>query len=62
MLKIGIIIGSMRPGRKAPAVADWVYSILKSRKDAEFMTFTPHEQHDKAVHAVADEVIAWGGL
>ena len=36
MLKIGIIIGSTRPGRKAPAVADWVYSILKSRKDAEF--------------------------
>ena len=36
MLKIGIIVGSTRPGRKAPAVADWVYSILKSRKDAEF--------------------------
>jgi NAD(P)H-dependent FMN reductase len=36
MLKIGIIVGSTRPGRKASAVADWVHSILKSRKDAEF--------------------------
>src|SRR6185436_13734079 len=36
MLKIGIIIGSTRPGRKAPAVAEWVYGLLKSRQDAEF--------------------------
>jgi NAD(P)H-dependent FMN reductase len=36
MLKIGIIVGGTRPGRKAPAIADWVYSILKGRKDAEF--------------------------
>jgi NAD(P)H-dependent FMN reductase len=36
MLKIGIIVGSTRPGRKAGAVAKWVYDILKFRKDAEF--------------------------
>ena len=36
MLKIGIIVGSTRPGRKAGAVAEWLYEILKSRKDAEF--------------------------
>src|SRR5258705_2663595 len=36
MLKIGIIVGSTRPGRKAGAVAKWVHDILKSRKDAEF--------------------------
>src|ERR1700704_1238987 len=36
MLKIGIIVGSTRPGRKASAVAMWVHDILKSRKDAEF--------------------------
>src|SRR2546425_9428277 len=36
MLKIGIIVGSTRPGRKAAAVAKWVHDILKSRKDAEF--------------------------
>ena len=35
MLKIGIIVGSTRPGRKAGAVAKWVHDILKS-KDAEF--------------------------
>src|SRR6202790_4720187 len=26
-----------------------------------FTTFKPHEQHDKAVHLMADEGIAWGG-
>src|SRR2546430_8353685 len=36
MLKIGIIVGSTRPGRKAAAVAKWVHDILKSRKDAVF--------------------------
>jgi NAD(P)H-dependent FMN reductase len=36
MLKVGIIVGSTRPGRKAADVAKWVYEILKSRKDAEF--------------------------
>src|SRR5690348_14073847 len=36
MLKIGIIVGSTRPGRKAAAVAKWVHDILKSRTDAEF--------------------------
>ena len=27
-----------------------------------FTTFKPREQHDKAVHLMADEVIAWGGV
>ncbi|MGH9534412.1 MAG: NADPH-dependent FMN reductase [Terriglobales bacterium] len=36
MLRIGIIVGSTRPGRKAAAVAKWVYDVLKSRADAEF--------------------------
>src|SRR5882762_263974 len=36
MLKIGVIVGSTRPGRKAAAVATWVHDILKSRKDAVF--------------------------
>lgn len=36
MLRVGIIVGSTRPGRKAAAVAKWVHEILKSRKDAEF--------------------------
>jgi NAD(P)H-dependent FMN reductase len=26
-----------------------------------FTTFKPHEKHDKAVHLMADEVMAWGG-
>jgi NAD(P)H-dependent FMN reductase len=36
MIKIGIIIGSTRPGRKAEAVAKWAYEIARKRKDAEF--------------------------
>ena len=36
MLKIGIILGSTRPGRNGEAVAKWVYEIAKKRTDAEF--------------------------
>jgi NAD(P)H-dependent FMN reductase len=36
MLNVGIIIGSTRPGRKAEAVARWVYGIAAKRSDASF--------------------------
>ena len=36
MIKIGIVIGSTRPGRKAEAVARWAYDIARKRTDAEF--------------------------
>ena len=36
MIIVGIIIGSTRPGRKAEAVAHWVYEIAARRSDAEF--------------------------
>jgi|SRR5580658_6318598 NAD(P)H-dependent FMN reductase len=36
MIKTAIVIGSTRPGRKAQAVAEWVYGIAKQRSDAEF--------------------------
>jgi len=36
MIKLAIIIGSTRPGRKAEAVAHWVWEIAKQRGDAEF--------------------------
>jgi len=35
MIKLAIIIGSTRPGRKADTVARWVYDIAKKRRDAE---------------------------
>jgi NAD(P)H-dependent FMN reductase len=35
-MRIAIVIGSTRPGRKGEAVASWVYEIAKTRKDAEF--------------------------
>ena len=36
MTKIGIIIGSTRPGRNAEQVSKWYYEVAKERKDAEF--------------------------
>jgi NAD(P)H-dependent FMN reductase len=36
MIKIGIIVGSTRPGRKAPDVARWVLDIAGMRADAVF--------------------------
>ncbi|OJH38177.1 NADPH-dependent FMN reductase [Cystobacter ferrugineus] len=36
MLKVAIIIGSTRPGRKGEAVARWVHELAKKRGDAEF--------------------------
>jgi len=36
VVRIGIIIGSTRPGRNAPQVANWVYEIAKKRNDAEY--------------------------
>jgi NAD(P)H-dependent FMN reductase len=36
MLRIAIIVGSTRPGRKAEAVAKWVYEFARTRSDAEF--------------------------
>lgn len=36
MLKVAIIVGSTRPGRKALDVAQWVYDIADERGDAEY--------------------------
>ncbi|MGA1835446.1 NAD(P)H-dependent oxidoreductase [Herbiconiux sp. 11R-BC] len=36
MTKIGIILGSTRPGRKGEQVAKWVLDIARKRSDAEF--------------------------
>jgi NAD(P)H-dependent FMN reductase len=36
MLKVAIIVGSTRPGRKAEAIARWVYEIAVTRSDASF--------------------------
>src|SRR5262245_23625689 len=36
MLKVAIIIGSTRPGRKGEAVARWVFDIARKRSDVTF--------------------------
>jgi NAD(P)H-dependent FMN reductase len=35
-LRVGVILGSTRPGRNGEAVAKWVYEIAQKRTDAEF--------------------------
>jgi NAD(P)H-dependent FMN reductase len=44
-LRIGIIVGSTRPGRKADAVARWVHEIARQRNDAQFEVVDLHEYH-----------------
>jgi NAD(P)H-dependent FMN reductase len=36
MLRIAIVVGSTRPGRKADAVARWVQQLASTRNDAEY--------------------------
>ena len=36
MTKIGIILGSTRPGRNGEAVAQWAYDLASKRDDADF--------------------------
>lgn len=36
MIKVAIVVGSTRPGRKADSVAAWVHGIAQKRTDAEF--------------------------
>jgi NAD(P)H-dependent FMN reductase len=36
MTKIGIILGSTRPGRNGEGVAKWVLEVASRRTDAEF--------------------------
>lgn len=35
-IRIAVIVGSTRPGRKAPAVADWVHQLAGHRQDASY--------------------------
>lgn len=36
MIRVAIVVGSTRPGRKAPAVARWVHDLACRRADATF--------------------------
>lgn len=35
-LKIGIVVGSVRKGRNAEAVSNWVYNFATKRNDADY--------------------------
>ncbi|HEV2319603.1 MAG TPA: NAD(P)H-dependent oxidoreductase [Verrucomicrobiae bacterium] len=45
MLKIGIILGSTRPGRNGEAVAKWVHKNAQKRNDAEFELVDIQDYH-----------------
>jgi NAD(P)H-dependent FMN reductase len=36
MIKVGIVLGSTRPGRRGEAVAKWVYELAQRRSDASY--------------------------
>jgi len=36
MLKIAIVLGSTRPGRRCEAIGSWAYTLAQKRTDAEF--------------------------
>ena len=36
MLRVGIILGSTRPGRNGEAVAKWAFDVASKRTDAEY--------------------------
>jgi NAD(P)H-dependent FMN reductase len=36
MIRLGIIIGGIRPGPNGAAVAQWVHEVAAQRTDAEF--------------------------
>jgi NAD(P)H-dependent FMN reductase len=36
MIRIAIVVGTTRPGRKADSIARWVFEIAKRRTDAQF--------------------------
>jgi NAD(P)H-dependent FMN reductase len=36
MTRIGVVLGSTRPGRNGEAIAKWVLDVAKQRDDAEF--------------------------
>ncbi len=52
MVKIAIIIGSTRPGRKGAIIARWVNEIAQQRTDASF-DYLYHEWNNKAAGFVS---------
>ena len=62
-LSLPIAAAADRSERGEIRIADVRAQVMLSlHADFEnYTTFKPHEHHDKTVHAVADEVIAWSG-
>lgn len=45
MTRIAIVVGSTRPGRRAPTIAQWVYARARARQDARFELIDLAEQN-----------------
>lgn len=68
MLKIGIVLGSVRQGRNGKAVADWTYEFASKRGDAEYeivdlaeykLPFLGAELPESQQQEAADAIKAW---
>lgn len=61
MIRVAIIVGSTRPGRKAESVARWVYDIALSLATdfQNYVTFKPAARHDALVATMLDQLISW---
>ena len=61
MTKIGIILGSTRPGRNGEAVARWVLDVAAKRGDADYELVVfrgiGHWVPEEAPDALADAVL-----
>ena len=56
MENLRLVMGEIKIADVRAQVALSLYADFEN-----FTTFKPHEQHDKAVYLMADEVIAWAG-
>ena len=68
MLRTAIIIGSIRPGRKAESVANWIYEVASRRSDSEFelvdlqsfgLPFTEEPGQPRPKPARPPDTLAW---
>jgi NAD(P)H-dependent FMN reductase len=71
MVKIMVIIGSTRPNRGGPAVADWIMSLSKDHTNAEFelvdlkeinLPFLDEPELPSAHHYVQEHTKKWSAM
>jgi NAD(P)H-dependent FMN reductase len=62
MLKIAIIVGSTRPGRKGDAIARWAYEIARRRTDADFELLDIASFNLESSYVTGIDIVVDGGM